>query len=741
MSNANTTTSEFARSLLLDPKKLEAELLKLDTLSDSPESAEAHQNGMLRPGISVVVATHKAESRISVLLNSILNQEMAPGFFEFIFVINGQLDSTPEILKEFSEGNPELNIRWCFASTKGAGNARNLGMQLASFEYLTFVDDDDEIEPNFLSTAFDNCGPNTVVLSPIHNVDSDGQLIVDNVLNQRIMSLNGQETQPAAIPWAFGFNACKTIPTGLARKFEYRTDLDSGEDLVFFANFLTAESFQVKPLKYESNAYLRHLRDDSVSRRNESFEFNVLQRLDCVSALDAQLTEIMPKGTEPEATPVNALRQAQFGFVQRYLENNPSVAESVNNELAIRRIFDFPWNRVSNSQSSTLVFSYCFPPFVDSAGVVAAKVIAAEGKRVDVISNDMSINRYTDKSLNFLCNRWINRSEQLKTPTSFAGSDHVAQFATAALKKAEEWNYLNNGYERVYSRAMWIGSHVAAILFAERHPEVKWQAEFSDPLKYDASHNLRVGSITENFATKQMAKAIKSRGFDPDFCKTIFELVELSTILVADELVFTNTNQLEYMASDYSDPKLREIIAKKAIVRNHPSPVAEAYTVSETSLQLPHDVINIGYFGSFYPNRGLHEVFPALANLTLDERRKLRLHVFSNKKDEVKSAAEAAGIEALVYSRSFLPYMEFLNAATKFDVLLVNDVQRNEKMLINPFLPSKYSDYKGAGSKIWAIVDEGSPLSNTELDYKSRVGNIPSIIKSLKAITEEFEQK
>lgn len=740
MSNANTNTSEFARSLLMNPEMLVAELNELERLSENSEFSAVSRTGNLRPGISVVVATHLAEARIGRLLDSIRNQKLAPNFFECIFVINGPHDATSEILKDFSAKHPELNLRWCFSAAKGAGHARNLGMQIADFEYLTFVDDDDEIEPNFLLSAYESCAANTVVLSPIHNIEPDGQRIIENALNLRILSITGQETQTAAIPWAFGFNACKTFPTNLARKFEYRTDLKSGEDLVYFANFLLDEAVHVRSLAYTTNAYLRHLRDDSVSRRSESFDFNVVQRLDCVAAIDSQIAELMPEDTEPESTPANALRQAQFGFVQRYLQNNPSDAASVNIELANRGIFDFPWQKVSNEPSRTLVFSYCFPPFADSAGVVAAKVIAAQGERVDVISNDISSNRQTDKSLNFLCDRWINRRAQLNTPTSFSGSDYVAQFATAALKKAEQWNYLNNGYDRIYSRAMWIGSHIAALLFAERHPEVRWQAEFSDPLKYDASHNLRTGDITDNFATKQMSKAIKSRGFNPDSCSTIFELVELSTILAADELVFTNENQLEYMASDYSDPRLREIVYEKAVIRNHPSPVAAAYKVSQTHLSLPDGVINIGYFGSFYPNRGLHEVFPALANLSLQERRRIRLHVFSNKKDEVRTAAEAAGIGAVVYSRSFLPYMEFLNATTKFDVLLVNDVQRDERMLINPFLPSKYSDYKGAGSKIWAIVDEGSPLSKIETDFKSQVGNIPSIIKSLKAIVEDFEK-
>ena len=43
---------------------------------------------------------------------------------------------------------------------------------------------------------------------------------------------------------------------------------------------------------------------------------------------------------------------------------------------------------------------------------------------------------------------------------------------------------------------------------------------------------------------------------------------------------------------------------------------------------------------------------------------------------------------------------------------------------INPYLPSKYSDYLGSGSKIWAITEAGSMLSEMPVDAQTHLGDI-----------------
>ena len=77
-----------------------------------------------------------------------------------------------------------------------------------------------------------------------------------------------------------------------------------------------------------------------------------------------------------------------------------------------------------------------------------------------------------------------------------------------------------------------------------------------------------------------------------------------------------------------------------------------------------------------------------------------------------------------------LDYLTFLNASTKFDILLVNDVSTIGNWEKNPYLPSKLSDYLGASCDIWAITEKGSVLDS----LKSLNTNLISMISLLRRV-------
>ena len=69
----------------------------------------------------------------------------------------------------------------------------------------------------------------------------------------------------------------------------------------------------------------------------------------------------------------------------------------------------------------------------------------------------------------------------------------------------------------------------------------------------------------------------------------------------------------------------------------------------------------------------------------------------------------------------------------QLEVLLVIDAQTGVSNM-NPFLPSKFADYAGANSAIWAVVEDGSPLSKHHLQFRSFIDNSESIAESLRQI-------
>ena len=80
----------------------------------------------LKDGISAIIPTYKGEKYITRLLDSLINQSIDFNLFEAIFIVNGKLDSTPDIIKKYQAENPEVNIILT-ESKKGVSNARNKG--------------------------------------------------------------------------------------------------------------------------------------------------------------------------------------------------------------------------------------------------------------------------------------------------------------------------------------------------------------------------------------------------------------------------------------------------------------------------------------------------------------------------------------------------------------------------------------------------------------------------------------
>lgn len=688
----------------------------------------------LQHGVSVITPSYKSVDTLGETLSSLAAQTLPKDHFEIIVVLNGEDDGSRKMLSEWRDDFADMEIRVVENCKASAGAARNLALKLVRFEHVTFVDADDLVAPRFLETMLEAAASEKlIVASPIVNLDADGTLDSENALNQRIAENRGQTRPLAELPWLLGFNACKLVPTSLIAELSYREELPSGEDLVFFANLLAFSDLQVVfPEWLEQSEYVRRMKDNSVSRQSESFEFNVRQRVLCLQAL----REIdLPSHTLPART---ALERAQASFVRRYLESHPSEVEQLEQLLADLAFVDFPWSWLNEGKARDLAISYCFLPYADTSAVVAAKALAERRKVVDVISADMSELRKTDETLSFLASRWIENQFEVSVKPSFSDWVLNIQFAEKAVEVVRTRQALRGfSYATLYTRALWMGSHIAGAFLKLEQPSIQWTAEFSDPLRFGVDGSPRVGSFQQDSNAEFLLDVIKRRSPVELQIESIFDLVEAATMLIADELLFTNSNQLKYMLSKYPSEMANDI-SKKARVRHHPVPITDAYKVVDTKPPFNPNRINVAYFGAFYVNRGLGDVFSALANLKAVDQERINLHVFCNEPVKAQLEIEAMGLAGIVFAHEYLPYLQFLNASTKADVLLVNDIMRSPNLHINPFLPSKYSDYRGAGRAVWGIVDTGSPLSMQPLDFVSQTGNVPSIVKSLNQIIEEF---
>lgn len=104
--------------------------------------------------ISVIVPCFNVENLIDRCLDSIANQTMGMENLEVILVDDASTDGTWKKIEAFEEKYPESVIAIQCEENGRQGTARNIGIQYASADYVTFIDSDDWIEEDMLECLY-----------------------------------------------------------------------------------------------------------------------------------------------------------------------------------------------------------------------------------------------------------------------------------------------------------------------------------------------------------------------------------------------------------------------------------------------------------------------------------------------------------------------------------------------------------------------------------------------------------
>lgn len=94
--------------------------------------------------VSILVPCYNVENYLRQCLDSLINQTLKN--IEIICINDGSTDSTYSILKEYS--NLDERVRVINKENSGYGDSMNLGLKVASGEYIGIVESDDYVDKN-----------------------------------------------------------------------------------------------------------------------------------------------------------------------------------------------------------------------------------------------------------------------------------------------------------------------------------------------------------------------------------------------------------------------------------------------------------------------------------------------------------------------------------------------------------------------------------------------------------------
>lgn len=101
--------------------------------------------------VSVIVPVYNVEKYLRKCLDSLINQTLKN--IEIIVVNDGSPDNSQDIIDEYVEKFPKI-VKSFIKENGGQGSARNLGLNYATGEYISFVDSDDWFDLNALEEMY-----------------------------------------------------------------------------------------------------------------------------------------------------------------------------------------------------------------------------------------------------------------------------------------------------------------------------------------------------------------------------------------------------------------------------------------------------------------------------------------------------------------------------------------------------------------------------------------------------------
>lgn len=97
------------------------------------------------PLISVIVPIYQVEAYLEECLDSILNQTYRQ--LEIILIDDGSTDRCGDICDRYASQDSRIKV--IHQTNQGLSAARNAGMDMATGEFISFIDSDDYIDPHF----------------------------------------------------------------------------------------------------------------------------------------------------------------------------------------------------------------------------------------------------------------------------------------------------------------------------------------------------------------------------------------------------------------------------------------------------------------------------------------------------------------------------------------------------------------------------------------------------------------
>lgn len=171
----------------------------------------------MKSELTFIIPACNAEATLKRTLDSILRQ--SDDRYQILLIDDGSVDQTTQIGQGYAQQYP-AKIQYLFQENRGLGGARNTGLRLVETAYVSFLDSDDWLMPDYVERILRRIEaaeekPEIVMTLPViwHEQSQAVQDWYDRELFLEIFPEDGLVVEPDREPrlYQFEVNACRKV--------------------------------------------------------------------------------------------------------------------------------------------------------------------------------------------------------------------------------------------------------------------------------------------------------------------------------------------------------------------------------------------------------------------------------------------------------------------------------------------------------------------------------------------------
>lgn len=220
----------------------------------------------MSPTISVIIPSYKPGEYIWQCLNSLVAQTLPKKQFEIILVLNGCCEPWKSQIQDYIGSKMQgMDVKFIQTDTPGVSNARNIALDSAQGEYITFIDDDDYVSPKYLEDLLHAASPDVVsVADSCAFIENTGEKLTGYTPHLTYQRCLSQKTKQLTLLHAraiFNGPCMKLLHRSFIQGIRFDTTLTIGEDSVYM--FEISKNIHSISLAATSAIYYRRYRTGS----------------------------------------------------------------------------------------------------------------------------------------------------------------------------------------------------------------------------------------------------------------------------------------------------------------------------------------------------------------------------------------------------------------------------------------------------------------------------------------------